>query len=44
MRIGNGAVQQFQSDIYGELMDSLYLYNKHVEPLYLRFLGRIRRG
>ena len=29
VRIGNDAYQQLQLDIYGELMDSLYLYNKY---------------
>src|SRR6201993_1026388 len=33
VRIGNGAATQFQIDIYGELMDSLYLYNKYVSPI-----------
>jgi GH15 family glucan-1,4-alpha-glucosidase len=33
VRIGNAAVSQYQSDIYGELMDALYLYNKHVSPI-----------
>jgi GH15 family glucan-1,4-alpha-glucosidase len=33
VRIGNAAVSQFQSDVYGELMDSLYLYNKYVSPI-----------
>jgi len=33
VRIGNGAVDQLQLDIYGELMDSVYLYNKHVSPI-----------
>jgi GH15 family glucan-1,4-alpha-glucosidase len=28
VRIGNGAAQQLQLDIHGELMDSVYLYNK----------------
>lgn len=29
VRIGNGASSQFQLDIYGELLDSVYLFNKH---------------
>lgn len=33
VRIGNRAYEQLQLDIYGELMDSLYLYNKHVTPI-----------
>jgi GH15 family glucan-1,4-alpha-glucosidase len=33
VRIGNGAANQLQLDIYGELMDSVYLYNKHGEPI-----------
>jgi GH15 family glucan-1,4-alpha-glucosidase len=30
VRIGNLAVSQFKGDIYGELMDALYLSNKYV--------------
>ncbi len=33
VRIGNGAATQFQIDIYGELMDSFYLYNKYVSQI-----------
>jgi GH15 family glucan-1,4-alpha-glucosidase len=33
VRIGNGAYSQLQLDIYGELMDSVYLYNKYGEPI-----------
>jgi GH15 family glucan-1,4-alpha-glucosidase len=33
VRIGNGAVGQFQVDIYGELMDSVYLFNKYGTPI-----------
>jgi GH15 family glucan-1,4-alpha-glucosidase len=31
VRIGNAAYTQLQLDIYGELLDSLYLYNKYGE-------------
>ena len=34
VRIGNGAAGQLQLDIYGELMDSLYLCDKHGLPIY----------
>jgi GH15 family glucan-1,4-alpha-glucosidase len=43
VRIGNAAVEQYQSDIYGELMDSLYLSNKYVGPISYDFWVRIRR-
>ncbi|HEV7298519.1 MAG TPA: glycoside hydrolase family 15 protein [Tepidisphaeraceae bacterium] len=33
VRIGNGAYGQLQLDIYGELMDSVYLYNKYGSPI-----------
>ena len=33
VRIGNAAYQQLQLDIYGELMDAVYLHNKYVEPV-----------
>ncbi|MBS1606245.1 MAG: glycoside hydrolase family 15 protein [Bacteroidetes bacterium] len=33
VRIGNDAYGQLQLDIYGELMDSVYLYNKYGEPI-----------
>lgn len=33
VRVGNGAYTQMQLDIYGELMDALYLHNKYVEPV-----------
>jgi GH15 family glucan-1,4-alpha-glucosidase len=33
VRIGNGAAQQCQLDIHGELLDSVYLYNKWGLPI-----------
>lgn len=33
IRIGNQAFNQLQLDIYGELMDSVYLYNKYGSPI-----------
>lgn len=33
VRIGNAAYKQIQLDIYGELMDAVYLYDKHGEPI-----------
>jgi GH15 family glucan-1,4-alpha-glucosidase len=34
VRIGNGAADQLQLDIYGELIDSVYLYDRHATPIY----------
>ncbi|KAI7871191.1 glycoside hydrolase family 15 protein [Spinellus fusiger] len=33
VRIGNGAYNHLQLDIYGELLDSVYFYNKHGTPI-----------
>ncbi|GJN83634.1 glycosyl hydrolase [Purpureocillium lilacinum] len=33
VRIGNGAAFHQQFDIYGELMDAIYLYNKYGKPV-----------
>ncbi len=43
VRIGNGAAGQLQLDIYGELMDSVYLHNKYGEPISYDFWGNLVR-
>ncbi|MFP4096156.1 MAG: glycoside hydrolase family 15 protein [Cyclobacteriaceae bacterium] len=41
IRIGNEAYQQLQLDIYGELMDSIYLYDKYGERLTYDFWEKV---
>ncbi len=43
VRIGNGAAGQLQLDIYGELMDSVYLYDKYGEPISYDFWTQLTR-
>ncbi len=43
VRIGNGASQQLQLDIYGELLDSIYLFNKFGKPIDYDFWQNISR-
>src|SRR5207245_2534905 len=43
VRIGNAAHGQLQLDIYGELMDAVYLYNKYVAPVGYDAWTRLRR-
>ena len=42
VRIGNAAYGQLQLDIYGELMDAVYLYNKHGAPISYEFWTHLR--
>jgi GH15 family glucan-1,4-alpha-glucosidase len=43
VRIGNRAAGQLQLDIYGELIDSIYLYNKYVTPISYELWTDLRR-
>jgi GH15 family glucan-1,4-alpha-glucosidase len=43
VRIGNAAYTQLQLDTYGELMDSVYLYNKYGSPISSQLWCDLRR-
>ena len=43
VRIGNGAYDQLQLDIYGELMDAVYLSNKYSGPISYDLWKSLRR-
>ncbi|MGH8023354.1 MAG: glycoside hydrolase family 15 protein [Limisphaerales bacterium] len=43
VRIGNAASEQLQLDIYGELMDSVFIYDRHIEAISIDFWNNIAR-
>jgi GH15 family glucan-1,4-alpha-glucosidase len=43
VRIGNAAAGQRQLDIYGELIDSIYLFNKYGSPIFNETWDNVRR-
>ena len=43
VRVGNGAYDQLQLDIYGELLDSVYLFNKYGAPISYDLWQKLRR-
>ena len=43
VRIGNAAYQQVQMDIFGEMMDAVYLYNKYGSPISFDLWQDLRR-
>ncbi|SFE12516.1 glycoside hydrolase family 15 protein [Nitrosomonas sp. Nm166] len=43
VRIGNDAYGQLQLDIYGELMNAVYIYNRHGEPISYDFWKNLER-
>jgi len=43
VRIGNDASRQLQLDIYGELLDAVYLYNKYGTPISFELWRHVRR-
>jgi len=43
VRIGNDAFKQLQLDIYGALIDAVYLYNKYAQPVTSELWRDVRR-
>jgi len=43
VRIGNAATDQRQLDIYGEMIDSVYLFNKYGAPIFSETWDNLRR-
>ncbi|TWV95721.1 glycoside hydrolase family 15 protein [Chitinophaga pinensis] len=43
VRVGNAAATQLQIDIYGELIDTIYIYNKSYKPITYEFWTLIQQ-
>ncbi|MFD2287415.1 glycoside hydrolase family 15 protein [Pedobacter petrophilus] len=43
VRVGNAAATQVQIDIYGELIDTIYIYNKSYKPITYQFWTLIEK-
>ncbi|UEG53102.1 glycoside hydrolase family 15 protein [Mucilaginibacter daejeonensis] len=43
IRVGNAAVHQLQTDIYGELIDTIYIYNRSHKPITYEFWTLIEK-
>ena len=44
VRIGNGAYSQFQLDVFGELLDTVWVFRQHggeIDDVFWEFLGRV---
>ena len=44
VRIGNGAYSQFQLDVFGELLDTVWIYRRNggeIDDVFWEFLGRV---
>jgi GH15 family glucan-1,4-alpha-glucosidase len=44
VRIGNGAFNQFQLDVFGELLEAVWVYRRHggeIDGVFWEFLGRV---
>lgn len=43
IRLGNAAYSQMQLDIYGEIVDAVYVYNRHVRPISAKLWYNVRQ-